>query len=808
MFLHNKSILLDKSVVIGLSYEDFKSLPYNLSPFITPPLIDELVGELGKKDDINNLKRKLKILSFKCIERHPQTISDYKDFLLENLMGNTIPMNGKQIPENRGTLVRHKDGTTAYIVADLEEINTLHRWSKGQFSDSDIQQGQNISKIKDMIKNIPEDLKQSARYSDSLSQKINSISDLAKFVDASIKIYEKQNTKEIIKQLYNGHFAHTILGKNFLEEIIKKWEDAGSLPLSQYAKYAFYCFRVLVIYSIGIQYNLIRTSKRQNTYFDLQYIYYLPFSHFFSSGDNFHKSVSPFFFREDQQFLNTEELKKDSDFIRKQQNKNKSGLTILPKKGLIKKMWSKLCQKNKREESKTIKDLLSRFNEGIRIDTGKSLKSGKLTQKYDKMTLKEKQLELIDKIYYMLELNKNDWKYVKKHLNKNHIREFYELYSDIWRPDSNIFKYYETKKHSSFVLMNCYGTHKRRLNSIYSLNMYFDGFYIFDFFQNPWCIKKDFNPIENPDQYVANSLKDFFKILALGPLIHIDQIIIIPTPSDFIPELQKEVMSFADKRRHSFNMASEDKEMMKKDCMENLLSFASRQHNIKKSLENLPGNTQKVNIDQKMIDYIKNLRKSDPFILDQDFNTEELHITKGGTAEATYILSRLKGIPVITNNKTIHNIFLKHSHTKNNIWINFMNKINNYEFKIIPEYNSFFRKDPLFDIKLKMSVFKEFHVFLREVFYCAIYASTDKNHVDRLTKELTSQLNILDKQWKQVEEKLKQNKRDLQKYISSVKLNFIIDPEGFKIPEADRWIKKYMKQMDLQKSTVLIYGNI
>ena len=807
MFPHSKNILLDKSVVIGLSYEDFKYLPHNLAPFITPPLVYELVGELGKKDDINNLKKKLQILSSKCIERRPQTISDYKNFLLANLLGEFIPIDGKRIPEDRGNLVRHKDGTTAYIIEELEEIKTLRRWSEGQFSESDFQQGQNIKKFKDIIKSIPEAVKQLSVNLDFSFPKIKNISELEKCVDASIKIYEKQDTKKIIKGMYNGYFDHTILSKNFLEEIIKKWEASGALPLSQYARYVFYCFRALMVYCIGIKYNLIRTSKKQNTYFDLQYIYYLPFCHFFSSGDKFHKDISSIFFRSDQQFLNIEELKKGSNFIRNQQERSKPVLTRFLKKDSIKQIWSKLHSKNKKEESKKIKHLLTRFNEGIRIDTGKSLKSGKLTQKYDRLTLKEKQLELLSKIHSILELKKNDWKYIKKNLNSNHIKEFYEFYGDIWRPDSNIFKYYETKKHSSFALMNCYGTHKRRLDFIYSLSIYFEGFYIFDFFQNPWCVKEEFNPIANPDQYVAHSLKDFFKILTLEPFIVLEQIIIIPELSDFIPGLQKEIMSFGDQIKHNFNIAAEDEQLIKQGCREQLLSLASRQNNIKTFLENEFSNIQKVKIDQEMIELCKNLRKNDPFILDQDFNTQELHITRGGTAETTYILSKLKGIPIITNNKTIHNIFLKHRNTKHSIWSNFTNKINNYEFKIIPKYNSIIRAEPLFDIKIK-NMFKEFHLFLREVFHCAIYTNTDKYRVDRLTTELNLQLNTLDEQWKKVEDSLKQNKKDPQEYICSGKLHFTIEPDGFKMPKADEWIKKYMRQLDVQKSTVLIYGNI
>ena len=805
MFLHNKNILLDKSIIVGLSYENFKYLYRNLSPFITPPLIYELISELGKPGNINKLKKKLKLLSTKCVEVHPQTISNHNHFLLANLLGTTIPMNGI-VPEDRGTLVRHKDGTIGYIVEELEEVKTLQRWSAGQFTELDIKQGQSITKDRDIVKNIPEFLKRLDSHWNKSSKEIKNISELGTYVDECIKILERNNTEYIIIELYNGHFNDTILKRSFLDKIIKKWKNSGALPLSQYAPYAFYCLRLMMIYRFGITYNFISTSIKQNTYFDLQYIYYLPFCHFFSSGDNFHKNISSIFLREDQKFLDKEDLKKNSVFIKNQNKKNK----LISNKPFgstsIKKLWANLKPKNRKNDSEIIEDFSSKFHEGIRIDTGKSLKSGKLTQRYDRLTLKEKCLELLFKIESVLELQKNNWKYVKKNLNAIHVKKFYEFYGDIWRPDSNIFKYYETKKHSSFALMSLCGTHKEKLNFIYHLSIYFDGFYIFDFFRNPWGVKEEFNSISNPDQYKTESLRSFFTLLTLKHLIIFDQVIILPTPSDFIPGLQKDVIDLGDKKKNHVEITPEDSKFLKELQRDTLFSLTSRQPDIKKFLQHQDGN--KKNIDQNKIDYLKFLRKNDPFILDQDLKEQELWMTKADTPETTYIISKLKGLPIITNNTYVHSTFLENINNKNNSWVNFTNKINNYNFKVISQYDSVIKDDPLFLVSFKNGVLKDFYIFLREVFYCATYDGHNKQHIEKLTKELGEQLNVLDKQWKTIEEKFKKDKKDPKKYIHSIKLHFTIEPEGFKIPEADKWIEKYMKHIDIQKSTVLIYGDI
>ena len=796
--LPHKTILFDKSIIIGLSLENFKSLSYYFSPFIIPPLIDELIEELGKGGDINDLKKKLQILSVKCIPFRSKTITTYDHFLLANLMGESIPLDGR-IPVNRGIMVRHKDGTTAYIMEESEDVKTLRRWSEGKFSDSDIKEGQKIRRIKNIIKEIPKTLKELDTDLDSHLQQLSTFSELGNFVDERLSISEKNKTEQLIEGLYSGHF-HNSLRNVLLKEVLEKWKKQGALPLSQYASYAFYCLRLSMIYNIGIKCNLIKTSKAQNTYFDLQYIYYLPFCHFFSSSDNFHKDISSIFLRSNQKFLEKKDLEKNSSFIKTQKQADSS---------VSRNLYKKKLKKEPEKNSGFLKHLLHRANEGIRIDTGKSLKTGKLTKKYDRLTLKEKSLEIIFKIQSMFELQKNDWKYVKKNLNSNHIKEFYEFYGDIWRPDSDIFKYYETEKYSSFVLINYFGTHKIVLDFIFSLSIYFDGFYIFDFLKNPWFYNKDYNPISSPKQYLGDSLKDFAMIHILQHFIVSDHIKILPLPSEFIKELNKDIILFGDKIKKDVNIDSEDEKIIKKESLEILFSSASRTHDIKGFLQN----ELKTNIDQKMIDTCKFLRDNDPFTLDQSFNEPELIMRKSGTPETAYIISRLKGLPVITNSKTVQNAFIKNNYIESNIWTDFANKISSYEFKIIPEYSflfrdNLFRDDPLFDISLKKGLFKEFHLFLREVFFYAIYFNQNKKDVDRLTRELTDQLKMLDEQWEKFETNLIKNNKEPEKYIKKARLYFTIKPEGFKMLEADKWIEKYMKDMNIQKSTVLIYADL
>ena len=153
--------------------------------------------------------------------------------------------------------------------------------------------------------------------------------------------------------------------------------------------------------------------------------------------------------------------------------------------------------------------------------------------------------------------------------------------------------------------------------------------------------------------------------------------------------------------RTNFKMDFEDKKIMEEYALEILFHSASRMSNIKDFLGNNLGT-----VDQKMIDTCKLLRETSPFVLDQDFNGPEFNVIKPGTPETAYMISRLKGIPIITNSKTTQNVFMKDNLIKDSVWSDFIDKINNYNFKIIPAYglffeNSLFRNEPLFDLRIK-----------------------------------------------------------------------------------------------------------
>src|SRR6266566_8971960 len=78
--------------------------------------------------------------------------------------------------------------------------------------------------------------------------------------------------------------------------------------LGKLAPYTAYCVRVALIFHFALAFNLI--STRATNRIDLEYLYYAPFCHAFSSGDTFHRKTAQLVMPA-QKYIDRDVLKKD-----------------------------------------------------------------------------------------------------------------------------------------------------------------------------------------------------------------------------------------------------------------------------------------------------------------------------------------------------------------------------------------------------------------------------------------------------------------------------------------------------------------
>lgn len=92
--------------------------------------------------------------------------------------------------------------------------------------------------------------------------------------------------------------------------IFERWKNAGGPPFSVFAPYAAHVLSVDLFFALGLAADLISRDRPSNRA-DMAYLYYLPFCMVFTSSDNLHARVVPYFLGENQVFVPGADLKAD-----------------------------------------------------------------------------------------------------------------------------------------------------------------------------------------------------------------------------------------------------------------------------------------------------------------------------------------------------------------------------------------------------------------------------------------------------------------------------------------------------------------
>jgi len=87
--------------------------------------------------------------------------------------------------------------------------------------------------------------------------------------------------------------------------ILLRFKSVSEPPLSTFAPYVDFVMRVELFFHLAVHKSRMSAAQRM----DLCYLYYLPFCHFFVSGDWVHKQCAPLFLRENQDFVAADDLK-------------------------------------------------------------------------------------------------------------------------------------------------------------------------------------------------------------------------------------------------------------------------------------------------------------------------------------------------------------------------------------------------------------------------------------------------------------------------------------------------------------------
>lgn len=294
-------IVLDKSVVYGLKNPEVDSLDRYFFLIVPPILTNEILADLSKEAEEPAITNKIAGHSYRISGNRGITVN-YRDILINSMLGKEIPMEGKFFPAGV-RLVRSDDGITGEKIETILEDETIARWERRQFSD--------------------EEKAWALQFRRQAERPLNPKLYLDNIAKAGLNYIPPKNVDELVQTVDSllgerklQHRLFPILAREHRipfeaqDKATLRWSKEGRPMFKDFAPYAFFCLRASFIWSLGLTNSgLFQPDKNDRK--DLEYCYYLPHCEMFASDDRKHKRLVPFLLRPDQSFIEGTKLKED-----------------------------------------------------------------------------------------------------------------------------------------------------------------------------------------------------------------------------------------------------------------------------------------------------------------------------------------------------------------------------------------------------------------------------------------------------------------------------------------------------------------
>jgi hypothetical protein len=293
--------LFDKSFLQSLNVDESVWFDHFFYPIVCPLFYVETLADLEKAVRAGRKpEQEVGFIAQKTPEMHGGPCIHHSTLCLANLMGNSIPMNGR-IPVAGGRPVK-VEGEVGVIFDLSPEAQAFSRWQNGEFLEVERQFAQSW---RASLASLDLAAVASGMRACGIEPKTcKSLEDAKRLTDAIVSSTDNQSDQMMLA------FLFLEIPGQYQRPILEKWTAAGCPPLSTYAPYAAYVLKVEVFFQIALAASHISIERPSNR-LDIAYLFYLPFSMVFVSSDKLHRRCTPLFLRPDQEFVWGEDLKAD-----------------------------------------------------------------------------------------------------------------------------------------------------------------------------------------------------------------------------------------------------------------------------------------------------------------------------------------------------------------------------------------------------------------------------------------------------------------------------------------------------------------
>jgi hypothetical protein len=293
------TLLLDKSALESLSVDEAVWLDMFFGANITPLLYVETLADLEKTDKTGRSSERIVAdIAGKTPVNSTFPNAHHYDMIIQDLHGNSPPMDTHQVPIAGGEPKIDPDGKLGFHVNEFPEQAALNRWFQGEFHEIERDYAKswrsglnalNPDLTIEWVKNIvPSD------------RHFSNLADVKAFADEFV---QKTGLPEL-------SFMLQLLGvpKKMWIGIQKRYINQNQPALEKFAPYSSFVLKIEIFYYLCLRSSFISKERASNKA-DIAYLYYLPFCHVFVSKDNLHARTAELFMETGQAFVKAQDLK-------------------------------------------------------------------------------------------------------------------------------------------------------------------------------------------------------------------------------------------------------------------------------------------------------------------------------------------------------------------------------------------------------------------------------------------------------------------------------------------------------------------
>jgi len=354
------------------------------------------------------------------------------------------------------------------------------------------------------------------------------------------------------------------------------------------------------------------------------------------------------------------------------------------------------------------------------------------------LSLGERNLVLLNAIADIFEFKKRpDWEDIKRDISRDQVRELYKVVASLWPPETDFSRILPEPSRKLRALYLGEVDPFSLVRNVVRFSLYADEILIFDPFHNPWFMKKDFDPIINPDQYKSDTLKLLFFARFLEPWIRAGFVTLIPRPDRQNPIF----IELAAKRLSNYgpdpSASSDTEETIKAGYLRSLATL-SREKLTRTFRQEIPEITDEEL--EQVVKHFQRMRAEDPLVPDQESEQLGMQLLvqrTGANLETALYVAHLTGAFPYTSQKFRWNELLTaHEDLPDTaqVWSPLTRAFQELDFKFL---NSV---DPQFAYSLRADGrLESFRVFLRRI-WDTVEGEPSIDKIDSLARDFRDEL--------------------------------------------------------------------